>query len=45
MTLPGWMECTEKVRQFNELPPNAKNYIRTIEELADVKGKFIVFWT
>lgn len=41
ITLAGWMSCTEKVRQFSELPPNARKYISTIEELTDVKVKWI----
>lgn len=41
ITLPGWMTCTEKVRQFSELPVNARKYISSIEELAGVKVKWI----
>lgn len=41
ITLPGWNTCTEKVRQFEELPLNARKYITTIEELTDVKVKWI----
>ncbi|CAD7084206.1 unnamed protein product [Hermetia illucens] len=34
-TLPGWQTGTENVREFSELPVNAQNYIRFIEnELA-----------
>lgn len=34
-TLPGWQTSTENVREFSELPVNAQNYIRFIEnELA-----------
>ncbi|PRD23032.1 UNVERIFIED_CONTAM: adss [Trichonephila clavipes] len=38
VTLPGWNSCTEKVRNFEDLPTNAKKYITTLEELAGVKG-------
>lgn len=41
ITLPGWNTCTEKVRKFSDLPQNARNYISTLEELADVKVKWI----
>ena len=30
--LPGWTEDITKVRSFDELPQNAKNYIAFIEE-------------
>ncbi len=32
-TLPGWMTSTKEVRRIEDLPENAKNYIKTIEEL------------
>ncbi|XP_054714226.1 adenylosuccinate synthetase-like [Uloborus diversus] len=41
ITVPGWKTCTEQVRKFGELPQNARNYITTIEELVDVKVKWI----
>ena len=31
--LPGWQESTLGVREFNRLPPNARQYLRRIEEL------------
>ncbi|XP_023221331.1 adenylosuccinate synthetase-like, partial [Centruroides sculpturatus] len=39
LTLPGWKECTENVRKFTDLPENAQQYVRKIEELLEVPGK------
>jgi len=36
-TLPGWNEDISTIRDFNELPENAKKYIRRIEELIETK--------
>jgi adenylosuccinate synthase len=33
ITLPGWMCDTTKIKNIADLPENAKNYIRKIEEL------------
>jgi adenylosuccinate synthase len=33
--LPGWQEDTSGARQFNDLPENARAYIRRIEQLLD----------
>lgn len=35
--MPGWSEDITKVQSFDELPIQAKNYIRKIEELTQVK--------
>ena len=35
-TLPGWTEDITNVHLFDELPQNAKNYIRKIEEVTGV---------
>ncbi len=35
--LPGWTEDITGVRTFEELPENAKNYLKTIEEQTGVK--------
>jgi len=35
-TLPGWEEKLAGVRDFDELPANAKRYIRRVEELGGV---------
>ncbi|SCZ49800.1 adenylosuccinate synthase [Thiohalomonas denitrificans] len=34
--LPGWSESTVGVRDYDQLPENAKAYIRKIEEVVDV---------
>ena len=35
-TLPGWSRPTSGLRTFDELPPEAKQYIARLEELTDV---------
>ena len=35
-TLPGWQSDTTNVRTFDELPENAKRYVRRVEEVAGV---------
>ena len=34
--LPGWECSTVGIKDYNELPANAKSYIQTIEKLADI---------
>jgi len=34
-TLPGWSEDITTVRKFEDLPENAKNYLKRIEELTE----------
>jgi len=34
-TMPGWSEDITKVRKFEDLPQNAKNYLARIEELTE----------
>ncbi|BES98859.1 unnamed protein product [Nesidiocoris tenuis] len=41
LTLPGWSEKTENCRTFDELPPNAKAFVLKVEELVNVKVKWI----
>jgi len=36
LTLPGWKSDISKCRSFEELPPNAKSYVRKIEEILAV---------
>lgn len=31
--LPGWQECTAGIRNFDQLPPAAQNYLRRMEEV------------
>ncbi|KAK9869309.1 hypothetical protein WA026_003060 [Henosepilachna vigintioctopunctata] len=41
LTMPGWQTCTENIRNFKELPENAKNYILKIEEILDIPVRWI----
>lgn len=36
-TLPGWKENISKIRSYDELPQNTKNYLKRIEELTETK--------
>jgi len=38
---PGWETSLENVRSFDDLPENAKKYVRRVEELLDSKVKII----
>ncbi len=40
-TLPGWMEPTTNVRQYDELPVNAQSYISRISEIVDTPPAYI----
>jgi adenylosuccinate synthase len=40
-TVPGWSEDISKARTFDELPANAQNYVKRIEEAAGVPVKWI----
>lgn len=40
-TLPGWQTSTKDVRKFDDLPENAKAYVRKIEEILGVKASMI----
>lgn len=35
-TMPGWSESTVGITKFEDLPQNAQNYIRRLEELATI---------
>ena len=39
--LPGWQTPTSHIRQYDELPPQAKGYIARLEELASCPAKLI----
>ncbi|MCG8573038.1 MAG: adenylosuccinate synthase, partial [Spirochaetes bacterium] len=41
ITLPGWSEDITDVREFKNLPQNARNYIEKIEELVEANIKYI----
>nr|NJM04082.1 adenylosuccinate synthase [Desulfobacula sp.] len=40
-TRPGWKQNISKVREFKDLPVNAKKYLARLEELSGVKIKII----
>ncbi|QTA81167.1 Adenylosuccinate synthetase [Desulfonema limicola] len=40
-TLPGWSEDISGVRKFDDLPKNAKDYIKKVEELAGVPVQIV----
>jgi adenylosuccinate synthase len=40
-TLPGWQKSTSSVREFDDLPENAKHYILRLESLVGVPVKWI----
>ncbi len=33
--MPGWQSATSNIRSFDDLPPEAQNYIRKLEEIMD----------
>ncbi len=35
--MPGWTEDISKIRKFEDLPENAQNYVKKIEELTECK--------
>jgi adenylosuccinate synthase len=41
LTLPGWKTSTEAARCFKDLPENAQNYVRKVEELVGAPVKWI----
>ena len=41
ITLKGWNQDTTSARKFNDLPPAAREYIKTIEELLHTPVKYI----
>ena len=40
-TVPGWSEDISQARSFDELPANARNYVKMVEEAAAVPVKWI----
>ncbi|MGZ9235737.1 MAG: adenylosuccinate synthetase, partial [Anaerolineales bacterium] len=40
-SVPGWQENISKARSFDELPVNARNYVKMIEDAAEVPVKWI----
>ncbi|XP_038206434.1 adenylosuccinate synthetase [Zerene cesonia] len=41
VTLPGWACSTEDVRELSKLPPNAKAYVKLIEDYLQIPVKYI----
>lgn len=41
VTLPGWEHSTESVRDFDDLPINAQNYVRYIENYLNVPVRWV----
>jgi len=41
ITMPGWLTCTENVREFSDLPENAKLYVEKVEEILNIPVKWI----
>jgi adenylosuccinate synthase len=41
LTLPGWIEDISKIKSFEDLPDNAKTYIKKIEELTKTEVALI----
>lgn len=39
--MPGWETCTEEIREFNDLPENAKRYIWKIENYLEVPVRWV----
>ncbi len=39
--VPGWKSSTKGIKKFEDLPQNAKNYIKRIEELVGVPVNFV----
>ena len=40
-TLPGWKSDISKVRKYEDLPQNAKQYIERIEQLIEIPIRWI----
>ncbi len=40
-TLPGWKQSTTTIRQFKDLPTNAKKYVEQIEKLTGTPAKIV----
>lgn len=41
ITLPGWMTSIEQCRTFDELPANAQEYIRKIEQITQIPVQWV----
>ena len=34
--MPGWKECTEGIKSYDDLPANARKYLKRLEEVCGV---------
>ncbi|XP_066992850.1 adenylosuccinate synthetase [Anabrus simplex] len=41
VTIPGWLTSIEGIREYDQLPYNAKKYIEKIEDLVEVPVKWV----
>ncbi len=41
VTIPGWKKDISAIRDYNELPANAKTYVEKIEELLGIPVRWI----
>ena len=41
ITMPGWKTSISKIRKFEDLPVNAQNYVKKIEELLGVPMRWV----
>jgi adenylosuccinate synthase len=41
ITVPGWLSDTTKIRKIDQLPENAKKYLKTIEDLVGTTIKYV----
>ena len=41
LELPGWQQKTSSIKNWNDLPTNAKNYLNKISELTGVKISYV----
>ena len=37
--MPGWKTSTENVREYDDLPDNAKKYVNKVAELIEIPSK------
>lgn len=41
ITLPGWNTCTEDIREFKELPQNAQDYVKFVENELGIAVRWV----
>ena len=42
ITLPGWQTNIREIRKYSDLPLNAREYVKKIQEILDIPGKLFV---